>query len=220
MAHRVLEFVGGYACSGLVFSGKAKGDCDFFCAKNANPQKSGEAPGECLAPSRGNSNLSTACTDRGQHSGLPAAWDPIWLFFSGHTLFTGTKKEKQGNTEFVRFFFNNMSNKMGFIRVIHANDRQIMAIRANTAKYGSLTETKKNTGCQVDPKCVLIHGFRSHAKKKCVSSLRKETSRLITWTPRAPFFCLCTPFLWVKSKQKEGFFGLQAQLDLGWILDP
>ena len=35
---------------------------------------------------------------------------------------------------------------MGFIRVIYANDRKIMAIRANTAKYGSLTEKKQPYG--------------------------------------------------------------------------
>ena len=35
---------------------------------------------------------------------------------------------------------------MGFIQVIYANDRKIMAIRANTAKYGSLTEKKQPYG--------------------------------------------------------------------------
>ena len=40
------------------------------------------------------------------------------------------------------FFSTTCRKNMGFIRVIYANDRKIMAIRANTAKYGSLTEKK------------------------------------------------------------------------------
>ena len=35
---------------------------------------------------------------------------------------------------------------MVFIRVIYANDRKVMAIRANTGKYGSLTEKKQPYG--------------------------------------------------------------------------
>ena len=57
--------------------------------------------------------------------------------FVGHTPLT----EKMAIHFF--FFFNNMSKKMGFIRVIYANYQNIMAIRANTAKYGSLTGKKK-----------------------------------------------------------------------------
>ena len=53
---------------------------------------------------------------------------------------------------FTAVFQQHVEKNMGFIRVFYANDRKIMAIRANTAKYGSLTgERNKNshTGCQV-----------------------------------------------------------------------
>ena len=49
---------------------------------------------------------------------------------------------------------------MGFIRVIYANDRKIMAIRANTAKYGSLTEKKQPYGVPgYIYICIYIHVF-------------------------------------------------------------
>ena len=63
----------------------------------------------------------------------------------GHTPLT----EKNGHTVFYGFFSTTCRKNMGFIRVIYANDRKIMAIRANTAKYGSLTEKNSHTGCQV-----------------------------------------------------------------------
>ena len=62
--------------------------------------------------------------------------------FFGHTPLT----EKNGHTVFYGFFSTTCRKSMGFIRVIYANDRKIMAIRANTAKYGSLTEKKQPYG--------------------------------------------------------------------------
>ena len=64
--------------------------------------------------------------------------------FLGHTPLT----EKNGHTDFYGFFSTTCRKNMGFIRVIYANDRKNMAIRANTAKYGSLTERNSHTGCQ------------------------------------------------------------------------
>ena len=63
------------------------------------------------------------------------------LILIGHTLLT----EKNSHTVFFYVFFQqHVEKNMGFIRVIYANDRIIMAIRANTAKYGSLTGKNKN----------------------------------------------------------------------------
>ena len=73
---------------------------------------------------------------------MGGTWDPIWPFFLGHTPLT----EKNGHTEFYGFVSTTCRKNMGFIRVIYANDRKIMAIRANTGKYGSLTEKKQPYG--------------------------------------------------------------------------
>ena len=53
---------------------------------------------------------------------------------------------KNGHTVFYAFFSTTCRKHMGFIRVIYANDRKITAIRANTAKYGSLTEKSQPYG--------------------------------------------------------------------------
>ena len=68
------------------------------------------------------------------------SWDPIWPLFLGHTPLT----EKNGHTDVYGFCSTACQTNTGFIPVIYANDRKKknMAIRANTAKYGSLTETK------------------------------------------------------------------------------
>ena len=81
------------------------------------------------------SNLS------GSQPSCKATWDPIWPFFFCFLSYAFDRKKWPYS--FLRSFFNNMSKNMGFIRVIYANDRKIMAIRANTAKYGSLTGKKK-----------------------------------------------------------------------------
>ena len=62
--------------------------------------------------------------------------------FLGHTPLT----EKDGHTDFYVFCSTTCRKNMGFIRVIYANNQKIMAIRANTAKYGSLTEKKQPYG--------------------------------------------------------------------------
>ena len=67
-----------------------------------------------------------------------ATWDPIWPFLFGHTPLTGRKC----HTVVYVFFQQHVEN----IWVIYANDRKVMAIRAKTAKYGSLTETKQPYG--------------------------------------------------------------------------
>ena len=70
-------------------------------------------------------------------------WDPIWLFFRSYAL--DLQKWPYG---LLRLFPTTCRTNMGFVRVMYANDRKIMAIRANTAKYG-MTEKNSHTGCQV-----------------------------------------------------------------------
>ena len=89
--------------------------------------------------------------------------------FFGHTPLT----EKNGHTVFYGFFSTTCRNMLGFIRVIYANGRKIMAIRANTAKYGSLTEKKNShTGCQVQ------YSDRFSFKKEDIRHVLKSNCRL------------------------------------------
>ena len=61
---------------------------------------------------------------------------PHMAVFLGHTLLT----EKNGHTDSYGFVSTTCRHNMGFIGVIYANDREIMAMRANAAKHSSLTE--------------------------------------------------------------------------------
>ena len=70
--------------------------------------------------------------------------------FFGHTPLT----EKHCHTVFYGFLSTTCRTNMGFIRVIYANDRKLMAIRANTAKYGSLTAKTKKTAIRTPYGCL------------------------------------------------------------------
>ena len=70
---------------------------------------------------------------------------------------------------FTLFVQQHVKN-MGFIRVIYANNRKIMAIRATTAKYGSLTGKKKTYGV---PGYVYIYNIM-HAQNRCDAERRRD----------------------------------------------
>ena len=71
-----------------------------------------------------------------------STWDPIWPLFLGHTPLTG----KSGHTDVYGFFSTTCRTK----RVIYANDLKNMAIRANTAKYGSLSKKQHPYGARYE----------------------------------------------------------------------
>ena len=83
-------------------------------------------------------------------SWFPLPGTPYNFLFLCHTPLTEKMAIRICMFFFLSFFFCfllylfNCRTIMGFIRVIYANDRKkYMAIRANTAKYGSLSEEKK-----------------------------------------------------------------------------
>ena len=73
---------------------------------------------------------------------------------------------------------------MGFIRVIYANYRKIMAIRANTAKYRSLTGEKKKRGKKKNGVPGRLNGKLRWVKEKVHTGSRWKCRKLGRWVKR------------------------------------